>query len=68
MRNTRLLFAGNLTKQPYFKGLDYRVVGDLTHTDKTMNDTFWIGVQPALSIEQLDFVCDKLEEFFGLNF
>ncbi len=65
---TRLLFAGNLTKQPYFKGIDYRVVGDLTYTDKTMNDTFWIGVQPALSIEQLDFVCDKLEEFFGLNF
>jgi CDP-6-deoxy-D-xylo-4-hexulose-3-dehydrase len=65
---TRLLFAGNLIKQPYFKGIDYRVVGDLTHTDKTMNDTFWIGVQPALSIEQLDFVCDKLEEFFGLNF
>jgi CDP-6-deoxy-D-xylo-4-hexulose-3-dehydrase len=65
---SRLLFAGNLLKQPYFKDVEYRVVGDLTHTDKTMNDTFWIGVQPALTIEQLDFVCDKLEEFFGLNF
>lgn len=65
---SRLLFAGNLLKQPYFKDLEYRVVGDLTHTNKTMNDTFWIGVQPALTIEQLDFVCDKLEEFFGLNF
>lgn len=65
---SRLLFAGNLLKQPYFKDVEYRVVGDLTHTNKTMNDTFWIGVQPALTIEQLDFVCDKLEEFFGLNF
>lgn len=65
---SRLLFAGNLLKQPYFKNVEYRVVGDLTHTDKTMNDTFWIGVQPALTTEQLDFVCNKLEEFFGINF
>ena len=65
---SRLLFAGNLTKQPYFKDIDYRVVGDLTHTDKTMNDTFWIGVQPALTEEHLDFVIEKMEEFFGLNF
>lgn len=65
---TRLLFAGNLLKQPYFKDVNYRVVGDLTNTDITMNNTFWIGVQPALEIEHLDYVCDKLEEFFGLNF
>lgn len=65
---SRLLFAGNLTKQPYFKDIDYRVVGDLTHTDKTMNDTFWIGVQPALTNDHLDFVVEKMEEFFGLGF
>ena len=65
---SRLLFAGNLLKQPYFKDVTYRVVGDLTHTNKTMNDTFWIGVQPALTNEHLDFVVEKLEEFFGLNF
>lgn len=65
---SRLLFAGNLTKQPYFEGVDYRVVGELTHTDKTMNDTFWIGVQPALTNDHLDFVVEKMEEFFGLNF
>ena len=65
---SRLLFAGNLLKQPYFKDVEYRVVGDLTHTDKTMNDTFWIGVQPALNEEHFDFVVEKLEEFFGLNF
>jgi len=65
---SRLLFAGNLTKQPYFKDVEYRVVGELTHTDKTMNDTFWIGVQPALTNDHLDFVVEKMEEFFGLNF
>lgn len=65
---SRLLFAGNLLKQPYFKDIAYRVVGDLTNTDITMNYTFWLGVQPALTYEHLDFVADKLEEFFGLNF
>ena len=65
---SRLLFAGNLLKQPYFKDVEYKVVGDLTHTEKTMNDTFWIGVQPALDEVHFDFVAEKLEEFFGLNF
>ena len=65
---SRLLFAGNLLKQPYFKNVQYKVVGDLKNTDITMNNTFWIGVQPALTQEQLDFVADKLEEFFGVNF
>ncbi|MDP2420240.1 lipopolysaccharide biosynthesis protein RfbH [Sediminibacterium sp.] len=65
---SRLLFAGNLLKQPYFKDVEYRVVGELTNTDITMNNTFWIGVQPALTNQQLDFVVNKLEEFFGINF
>jgi CDP-6-deoxy-D-xylo-4-hexulose-3-dehydrase len=65
---SRLLFAGNLLKQPYFRDVEYRVVGELTHTDKTMNDTFWIGVQPALTEEHLNFVIEKMEELFGLNF
>jgi CDP-4-dehydro-6-deoxyglucose reductase, E1 len=65
---SRLLFAGNLLKQPYFKDVDYRVVGDLTHTDKTMNDTFWIGIQPALDEVHFDFVAEKMEELFGINF
>lgn len=65
---TRLLFAGNLTRQPYFQNLEYRVVGDLTNTDRTMNQTFWLGVQPSLGQEHFDFVGEKLEEFFGLNF
>jgi CDP-6-deoxy-D-xylo-4-hexulose-3-dehydrase len=65
---TRLLFAGNLIRQPYFKGLNYRVVGSLENTDKTMRDTFWIGIYPALGVAHFDFVSEKLEEFFGLNF
>ena len=65
---TRLLFAGNLTRQPYFQNLEYRVVGELTNTDRTMNQTFWLGVQPSLGQEHFDFVGEKLEEFFGIGF
>ncbi len=65
---SRLLFAGNLTKQPYFKNIEHRVVGELTNTDITMNRTFWIGIYPALGQEHFDYVGEKLEEFFGLNF
>ena len=65
---TRLLFAGNLTRQPYMAGRNYRVSGELTNTDRVMNDTFWIGVFPGLTREMLDFTIDKLEAFFGVNF
>jgi len=65
---TRLLFAGNLTRQPYFKDVEYRVVGELTNTDIIMNQTFWIGVYPGLSTDHLDFIIEKFEEFLGLNF
>ncbi len=62
---TRLLFAGNLTKQPYFQDIEYRIVGDLTNTDVTMNQTFWLGIYPGLGKEQLDFMVEKIEEFFA---
>jgi len=65
---TRLLFAGNLIRQPYFQGLECRVASDLTNTDKTMNNTLWLGIYPGLGHEQLDFITEKLEEFFGVNF
>ena len=65
---TRLLFAGNLTRQPYMAGRNYRVSGDLANTDTVMNDTFWIGVHPGLSAEMLDHMVDTIETFFGLNF
>jgi len=65
---TRLLFAGNLTRQPYMIGRNYRVSGELTNTDRIMHDTFWIGVFPGLTREMLDFSIAKLEEFFGVGF
>lgn len=65
---TRLLFAGNLTRQPYFENIEYRVHGDLTVTDRIMHQTFWIGVYPGLTTDHLDYIVSKFEEFFGLNF
>ncbi|MDG6773624.1 lipopolysaccharide biosynthesis protein RfbH [Thiomicrorhabdus sp. ZW0627] len=65
---TRLLFAGNLIRQPYFQDVEHRVVGELTNTDITMNQTLWLGIYPGLGKEQLDYVAEKLEEFFGVNF
>lgn len=65
---TRLLFAGNITRQPYFDNVEHRVVGELTNTDRTMNDTFWLGLYPGLEEEHFDYVTEKLETFFGLNF
>lgn len=65
---TRLLFAGNLTRQPYMVGAKYRVSGDLTNTDNVMNNTFWIGVQPALTKPMLEFAAQKIENYLGINF
>ena len=65
---TRLLFAGNLIRRPYFQGLEYRVASDLSNTDNTMNNTLWLGIYPGLGTEHLDFIAEKLEEFFGVNF
>lgn len=65
---TRLLFAGNLTRQPYMLGRNYRVSGNLDNTDIVMNNSFWIGVYPGLSQEMLDFSVNKIESFLGVNF
>lgn len=65
---TRLLFAGNLTRQPYMIGRNYRVSGELKSTDIVMNNTFWIGVQPALTEEMLDYTVTKIETYLGVNF
>jgi CDP-6-deoxy-D-xylo-4-hexulose-3-dehydrase len=65
---TRLLFAGNLTRQPYMNGAQYRISEDLSNTDIVMNNTFWIGVQPSLTREMLEFSALKIETYLGINF
>lgn len=65
---TRLLFAGNLTRQPYMVGAKYRISGDLANTDNVMNNTFWIGVQPSLTQEMMEFAARKIESYLGVNF
>lgn len=65
---SRLLFAGNLTRQPYFQDIEYRISGEIPNTDITMNQTLWLGIYPGLKKEHLDYIADKLEEFFGVNF
>jgi len=58
---SRLLFAGNLTRQPYFKDKHYRVSGDLTNTDRVMNRTFWVGIHPGLTFEMLDYIAESIK-------
>ncbi len=57
---TRNLFGGNLTRQPYMIGRDFRVVGDLTASDRVMNDTFWVGVYPGLSDAHIDHIAERI--------
>ncbi len=65
---TRLLFCGNVTRQPYFKNRNYRVVGQLKNTDVIMNNTLHLGVYPGLDNIMLEYVADRIETFFGVNF
>jgi len=61
---TRLLFSGNLIKQPYMKDVNFRVHGKLENTDFVMNNTFWIGLYPGLSFKHLEYVINKLKDYF----
>ena len=62
---TRLLFGGNLLRQPAFIGTPRRVIGELTNTDVVMNDAFWIGVWPGLTLSMLDYVIASLDKIIG---
>jgi CDP-6-deoxy-D-xylo-4-hexulose-3-dehydrase len=60
---TRLLFAGNLVRQPAYEGCEYRVIGDLRNTNFVMNNVFWIGVYPGLTRPMLDFMAQTMVDF-----
>ena len=64
---TRLLFSGNLTKQPYMKEIEYKIHGDLKNTDFVMRNTFWIGLYPGLSNYHLDYSIKNFKNFFKKN-
>lgn len=62
---SRMLFAGNITRQPYFADVNYRVSGSLTNTDIIMNQSFWLGVYPGLGKEQLDYIVKQFGNFIN---
>ena len=61
---TRLLFSGNLTKQPYMKNMTFKVHKSLPNTDFVMENTFWIGIYPGLTEDHLSYAADKIKNFF----
>lgn len=65
---TRLLFAGNVTKQPYMQGRNFRTIGELTNSDRIMNQTFWVGIYPGLTEEMLDYTAEIIGQFCGVGF
>ncbi|MEK6974145.1 MAG: lipopolysaccharide biosynthesis protein RfbH [Nanoarchaeota archaeon] len=63
MIETRMLFCGNVTKQPAYKDVKYRVVDTLNNTNRIMYDTFFVGVYPGIDKQRMDFMLGKFEEF-----
>jgi CDP-6-deoxy-D-xylo-4-hexulose-3-dehydrase len=65
---SRMLFAGNLTCQPYMEEKKFRIHGTLENTNQIMNNTFWVGIFPGNTEEMLDFTASKISEFLGFGF
>jgi CDP-6-deoxy-D-xylo-4-hexulose-3-dehydrase len=64
---TRLLFAGNLTKQPAYLNKKFRISESLKNTDFIMRNTFWVGIQPSLDVEELTYVSEQIKKIFNKN-
>ena len=62
---TRLLFGGNLIKQPAYAGRDYKVSGSLQNADIVMNSTFWIGVYPGINQEMIDYISEVFDKYLS---
>lgn len=62
---TRLLFGGNLIRQPAYADAKYRIAGDLSNTDIAMEHTFWVGVFPGLCDAAIDYMADAFDDFFS---
>ena len=63
--DTRPIFSGNITRQPYFKTKNYKISGSLENSDRIMMQTFWIGVYPGLTIEMMEYVVNTIEDFIN---
>ena len=61
---TRMLFGGNLTRQPAYEDVKYKIFGELINTDVVMNDTFFIGVYPGITQEMIEYMIETFEKFF----
>ena len=58
-----MLFAGNITKQPYFNKIKYKISGELNNTDYVMKNTFWVGLHPQINHEKIKFIYSKIKEY-----
>jgi CDP-6-deoxy-D-xylo-4-hexulose-3-dehydrase len=63
---TRLLFSGNIIKQPYMKDVNFKVHTNLKNTDFVMKNTFWIGLYPGLTVQHLEYTISNIKKFFKL--